>query len=544
LNQHNAQYKEQAIMIDEQEGLKHISIQDPLINRREPHDNNSYGVTAQSMAFRIQTADDFLKLQDLYNKLIAFCLPFAIAIIVMSTMWADILAKRDQYMNVDLQWQACLTSADYQYIDIQSQINKATSNFQDCIHGLYDSGTCDLQCVASIKLQCGSSSDHTTLNDIALPSGHYLSGLSYIGIQTVIFASVAHVAMRRALHHPSWLISTIALVFWFCFAIFTYYAVSPILPMPSQTNSTLFSYMYTESNYGKYENLGEHSHSNCDKAYLYVWIYMGLILVLASTVLAGGCIGVYAERIRYKSNHRKHYVPLKHTEIPLIIGVLAIASYLILVACKLTASVTSMDAIYDIKNGQGQGQEKALYFYQNYFPFLQPSLDISTLLGVASFMSVLRGYTIQSVSAFRMAFATALVFSVSTYPSIIGGFEFYYHNHFEDSNSCQAFFLKSGKYTSVGLYETPCVHYFISDQAFAFGYPSELQAKFYCSSFRVALAASTALFALLHFLTVACYFMFTQNQDRDSLIHEPINFEAALERAGRRSSSSAFAIIQ
>ncbi len=36
--------------------------------------------------------------------------------------------------------------------------------------------------------------------------------------------------------------------------------------------------------------------------------------------------------------------------------------------------------------------------------------------------------------------------------------------------------------------------------------------------------------------------MFTQNNDRDSMVHEPLDFEAAqLERAARQSNASNFA---
>ncbi len=404
------------------------------------HSNNRDSNAALSMVYKKQTAEDFLTLQNFYHYLIVFCIPFCVATIVMSTFWADILAKKDKYTDLDNQWQACLTSADYQFIGLQSQLASATSTLQSCIKGLYDAGTCDLLCAASIKFQCGV----TPPGDIPLPTGHFLGGLSYIGVQAVIFAAIAHASMRRALYHPSWLMSTIALVFWFTFAIFTYYTVSPVLPVPGQTNATLLSYMYYESSYSKYNNLSPHSDNTCHKAYRYVWVYLAFILVIAVTVFVGGIVGIYAERIRYKSKNRKQYEPLKHTEIPLIIGFLAIICYITLVACKLTASVISMDAIYDFNNGVGQG--KALYFYQNYFPFAQPNLDISTILGIASFMSVLRGYTIQSISAYRMACATALVFTFSTYPSIIGGFEFYYHNDFENFNTCKNFFLAAGTF--------------------------------------------------------------------------------------------------
>lgn len=63
----------------------------------------------------------------------------------------------------------------------------------------------------------------------------------------------------------------------------------------------------------------------------------------------------------------------------------------------------------------------------------------------------------------------------------------------------------------------------------AFGYPTESQAKLYCQSFRLALYSATGFFIAMHLLTVACYFMFTQNADRDSLVHEEIDFDRIAE---------------
>ena len=67
----------------------------------------------------------------------------------------------------------------------------------------------------------------------------------------------------------------------------------------------------------------------------------------------------------------------------------------------------------------------------------------------------------------------------------------------------------------------------IAAQASAFAYPSESQAKLYCNSFRVALASSTGLFISMHLLAISCYFMFTQNANRDSLVHEDLDFDGA-----------------
>ena len=55
-----------------------------------------------------------------------------------------------------------------------------------------------------------------------------------------IFIIVSHAAVARSLRHPSWLPATIALLIWTTFAIFTYYTINPVLPVPNTTNATLF----------------------------------------------------------------------------------------------------------------------------------------------------------------------------------------------------------------------------------------------------------------------------------------------------------------
>jgi len=80
-------------------------------------------------------------------------------------------------------------------------------------------------------------------------------------------------------------------------------------------------------------------------------------------------------------------------------------------------------------------------------------------------------------------------------------------------------------------------------QAVAFAYPTESQAKLYCQSFRLALYSATGFFISMHLLTVACYFMYTQNSDRDSLVHDEVDFAEiiAQRETERQQSTQSFA---
>jgi hypothetical protein len=62
--------------------------------------------------------------------------------------------------------------------------------------------------------------------------------------------------------------------------------------------------------------------------------------------------------------------------------------------------------------------------------------------------------------------------------------------------------------------------------AAAFGYPNDSEAKIYCNAFRLALGSATGFFIMMHFITIACYYMITQNEHRNSFVHDEIDFDA------------------
>lgn len=407
---------------------------------------------ALSILYKRRTAEEFVGLQRIYRWLLIFWAPLAFGVICMSALWADVQGQNTNYTVTD-DWQACMTSADYQYIPIaeiaQTQIANQTAaaktKLTNCVLGLYGQGTCSLGCILGISSTCATTPPSLKVTDPALPTGKFLGGLSYIGIQAVIFSAAGHASMRRALIHPSWIPSTIALLVWFIYATFSYYTVSPILPVPGQTNSSLLMYIYYESSYTKFDNFND-GDNKCKTAYSYAWLYLMLIILLAFTLFLAFLIGIYAERIRYKSL-KKHYEPLRHTEIPCILAGLAVIFYFILTVSKMTSSFNILNAInnYNISELDAAASGYTLWFPQIWFPFAQPFFDLSTILGIVSLMSIVRGYTIQSISAFRLAFITALVFTVTTYPAIVGAYEFYRYNDFKNNDSCKNFFLTKCK---------------------------------------------------------------------------------------------------
>ena len=394
------------------------------------------------------TAMELIGLQIWHAWILKFYFPLCIAIIIMSCMWAFIVAKRSDYDDPSGSWQGCLLNADYVYVPLNStitqigtQIKSATSNLALCFIGEVQDQTCPQDCADALITDClsGLTPPKVQASDIQLPTGHFMDGFSYLGIQCIIFSSIAHGVLFRALRHPSWLQSTIALMIWFLVAMFTYYTVGPILPVPNGINSTFVSYLIYTSSYDKFRDFNN-GDNHCHYALRVAWAYEILILLVCTTVFIGVILAIYAERIRYKSPNKPAYTHLKYTQIPLMLSGLAAISYVFFLAAKITSSATELAAIsnYDVPNSQAG---KGFWYPSIWYPFAVPTLDITTIVGICCVMSCIRGYTIQSLSAFRLAFMCSVVYGLSIYPGLVGAYNFYDFNNFYSDEDCKNYFL-------------------------------------------------------------------------------------------------------
>mmetsp|Transcript_6584 Transcript_6584/g.7167 ORF Transcript_6584/g.7167 Transcript_6584/m.7167 type:complete len:502 (+) Transcript_6584:87-1592(+) len=460
---------------------------------------------ALSILYKRRTAEGLLGLQKILRVLIVLWVPVALGVIMMSSLWADIQAKGNGAFTPTHNWESCMTSADYQTIVLSETITPKSDASKLALFSCF-SGTCHNSTCVNGLLDCAFSAKPIVIPDPSLPSGKFLNGFSYLGVQTVIFTAGGLAAMRRALVHPTWLPSTIFLVFWFTYAVFTYYTVGPILPVPAQTNSSLITYLYYEASAYKFDNFNN-GDNECGTARAYAWLYLCLNIFLGLLLFLSGVLGIYAERIRY-NQMKKHYEPLNHTSIPVILAIIAAFFYWLLSVAKMTGSLNDLNAINNFRLTKQQAADAGytIWFPQIYFPFAQPFFDLSTILGIVTVMSIIRGYTIQSVSAFRLAFITSIVFTITIYPGIVGGIEFYRYNDFKDYDTCKNYFLD----TSTRV---------------AFGYPNDYEASVYCNSFRLALGSCLGFLIVMHLISIACYHMVTQNEHRDSFVEEDIDFD-------------------
>ena len=269
-----------------------------------------------------------------------------------------------------------------------------------------------------------------------------LEGLGYIGFQAVIFSLVAHGALNRALRHPSWLPATAALMAWCIFSILTYYTVNPIIPIPAKTNATTVIFMmYAKMHIFNDINDGD---NNCDKAFTYMWTYLAVILAIVFNVFLSFLICVRAEWARLHTPNRKTFQPLHNTLPPVILCIFMVIFYIMVCFSKLSSSVVILDAIhaYDQSRQETALQGEKIWFDDYFFPFLKGTLDISSLLFVSTFMSIIRGYSRQSVSSFRLAAGMAFAYSLTAYPGVTGALRFYTYNDFHDDQKCKDFFLE------------------------------------------------------------------------------------------------------
>lgn len=327
-----------------------------------------------------------------------------------------------------------------------------------------------------------------------------------VGFQTIIFSLVAHGTVNRALRHPSWLPATIALVMWCAFAILTYYTVNPFLPIPAQTNATLLTLMdYFRKPVFDEIPAADGTMGHCDRAFKVGWSYFVVILAIVLDILLSLALLVKAEVARHVSPYKKTIQHLEGTLPPVVCCTVAILCYVILVICKVQTSFVAMHSIrsYDTTVEEAHDLGRRIWFSDYFFPFKKGTLDITTILFISTFMSTIRGYTRQSVSAFRLAAGTSFAFAITSYPGYVGAYRFYDFNNFKDDDDCKNFFLDE---TNAPL----------------FGYPSPDDAMTYCQSFKWSLSAATAILIAMHAMIVLASRTYSANMHRASAIFEPL----------------------
>lgn len=222
------------------------------------------------------------------------------------------------------------------------------------------------------------------------------------------------------------------------FAIWSYYTISPILAVPNQINTTLVGVLYYNAFPEKFREYND-GDNKCNYARHVIMTNIGCMIGISVVSALTGAIAIYGEIIRYRSPNKQHYTHLKYTEIPLVLSVLMFLCYVCSLCAKMTTTITELNAVkdYDVPIDEATG----LWFPSIYYPFPDAPLDVPTLLGVSTVLGVVRGYTVQSISAFKVAAINGVAFAVLLYAPLCGAFEFYDYHHFYHYDSCYNYFL-------------------------------------------------------------------------------------------------------
>lgn len=170
-----------------------------------------------------------MRFRNMHRVYLAMWLLCALIVIIMASWMSYVGASPDKYNDIHTNWEACLFQPNY-------------------IVG---------PTLSSIKL------------------GSFINSLVFIGMIGVSMSLFGNVVMYWAWMNSKW--STPAAFFglWCSLVGFTYYTPSPPLPIPSETNSTLFITMYwIKKHY--FSDLS----SECTQTYNFVAFYLAICVSL------------------------------------------------------------------------------------------------------------------------------------------------------------------------------------------------------------------------------------------------------------------------
>lgn len=374
-----------------------------------------------------------------HQVLTIFYIPLVVTLMIFSCFWAYKEGSFQKYLDPTKDWEACLTTSNFVQIPVAEAVNIGFANleakFNDVLSQVFECpenlSQCDnsTTCVSAISSTCfaplveyGQNLTAPAIPNTAVRVGELLESLRYIGFQSVVFSLISHGALNRALRHPTWLPATIAVMIWSFFAVLTYYTIEPIIPVPTETNGTTLLFFYYAKQY-IFDNINS-GDNVCSTAFQLLWAYLTLLLCILANMLGCIVLACRAEYVRLHLPNRKQFQPLNYTRIPAILCVLIILVYSLIVILKIITSFTMISAVHDFHRSfndvvvQGTG----IWFDNNFYPFQKGSLDLNSLLFLGTIASVIRGYSRESTSAFRLAATMSFAYVITSYPGIVGAF--------------------------------------------------------------------------------------------------------------------------
>jgi len=372
------------------------------------------------------------------------------------------------------------------------------------------------------------------------------TSMAFTGQQTLVYTWLAFAILYRSLCHYEWLLSTIAFMCYAVLGVVAYYSFNPYLPYPHQTAATVASLtyyiqpdMYDDSfltytpSYGTKQTMAPSDpvkimmdDDECQKAYHFNLAFLVIQYMSVAIVVMLLIIAFSAEAIRRRYPLTNQLPPLKGTFVPCAICVICLIGYAVMVFAKASASILSLDIM------------KAKDQPASVFPFAQGSVDIATIFLIVTTMSVIRGATRSSTSAFRLSAVTAVLHVALVYPSIIGNYEVTNYNDMwkmgedpVDLNTVSlddphtAFFGSGCK----GFWNTYFLSYYntaadvdaAAVQADDWVHPSNDQASDMCWYTWISFVAQSTIFVMMHFQIIACGMVYKSNKGRPTDVFDP-----------------------
>jgi hypothetical protein len=325
----------------------------------------------------------------------------------------------------------------------------------------------------------------------------FAPSMAFLGQQTLIYVWLAYAILFRSLCHYEWLPSSISFMLYAVIGVTAYYSFHPFIPFPHQTAATVVTLgayiqpdMYNDLK-TEDDDFDKHLYPVCDKAYHYNLAFLIVQYCSAAIVVLLLCVGFSANRIRLRYPIQNPLPPLQKTTMPIIVAGMCLILYAVGVGAKAHASLTALK-IFKAADSSA-------------FPFTNGSVDICTVFLITSTMSVIRGHSRSSTSAFRLAAVAAVLHVALIYPSILGNLETMNYNEIWHKNQCKEFWQSyyKSEYNSLGLA------------------PTDHQATSLCHDTWISTISELSIFTIMHFQVIFCALVYKSNKGRPTDIYDP-----------------------
>ena len=386
-------------------------------------------------------------------------------------------------------------------------------------YGWQDMQTCFVQ--SNFPYPQSVLEDPSKTGNVGKTPTSFPTSMAFLGQQTLVYTWLAFGILFRSLNHYEWLQSTISFMLYAMLGVTAYYAFNPYLPFPHQTPATVVSLTaYVRSD--MYDNLPNNEDgSRCDKAYQFNVAFLAVQYMSVGIVAVLLIVALKAEGIRRRYPLASSLPPLKRTTLPCVLAGLTLVCYAVMVISKADASLITVEIF----------RNAGLKSLQSLFPFAQGSVDIVTVFLIVSTMSVIRGTSRQSTSAFRLAAVAAVIHVALVYPSIMGSFEVMKFNDMWNMGDAVAedMSFPQNPYLMFLIGDHPgCKHfiytYFLTyyndmTQATLMSHapyiaPTDSQAAAWCKDTWVAVYAQVGMLVCMHLQVLACLVVYKSNQGR------------------------------